>query len=111
MIQSINKEDELDATICKQLGEWFPEQREDIKECWNLKRIYQINNAQPSQYKSAFPANVNGGRSVNEFLGTPLPNNIKVCGDFMATATFNGALESGINAAQVICDKIEQESL
>ena len=82
-----------------------------IIENWNLKRIYQINSAQSSQYKSAFPANVNGGKSVNNFLGIPLPDNIKVCGDFMATATFNGALESGINAAQVICDKIEQESL
>ena len=104
-----NKEDELDTAIRKQLGEWFPKQKEDIIERWNLKRVYQINNAQPSQYKSAFPANVNGGRSVNEFLGKSLPDKIAICGDFMATATFNGALESGINAARAICDKIEQE--
>lgn len=60
----------------------------------------QIPNAQPSQYKGPFPASVNGGRPSNTFRGKDLPSGIFVCGDHMATATLNGALESGSSAGQ-----------
>ena len=60
----------------------------------------QIPNAQPSQLKGPFPANVNPRRPSNTFRGKELPAGILVCGDHMATATLNGALESGAAAGQ-----------
>ncbi len=60
----------------------------------------QIPKAQPSQYKGPFPASVNGGRPCNTFRGKELPMGLYVCGDHMATATLNGAVESGVNAGQ-----------
>lgn len=62
--------------------------------------LRQIPNAQPSQLNGPFPANVNGGRACNTFRGKELPSGIFVCGDHMATATLNGALESGASAGQ-----------
>lgn len=60
----------------------------------------KIPNAQPAQYKGPFPASVNGGRPSNTFRNKELPTGIFVCGDHMATATLNGALESGVNAGK-----------
>ena len=94
------KEEELDKAVRKQLGTWFPDYKDDILNKWELKKIYYIPNAQPSQLRSPFPANANGGRKSNEFLGTELPAGLFVCGDHMATATLNGALESGVNAGK-----------
>jgi hypothetical protein len=61
---------------------------------WTIK----IPKAQPSQYKGPFPASVNGGRPSNQFRGKDLPSGLFVCGDHMATATLNGAVESGVAA-------------
>lgn len=60
----------------------------------------QIPKAQPSQYKGPFPASINGGRPCNTFRGKELPAGLFVCGDHMATATLNGAVESGVNAGK-----------
>lgn len=92
------REDELDDAVRKQLATWFPGYEYDIMKKWELKRIYKIPNAQPGQLKGPFPANVNGGRDCTTFRGMGLPKGLFLCGDHMATATLNGALESGANA-------------
>lgn len=43
---------------------------------------------------------INGGRPCNTFRDEELPEGVLVCGDHMATATLNGALESGANAGK-----------
>lgn len=43
---------------------------------------------------------VHGGRPCTQFRGKDLPPGLTVCGDHVATATLNGALESGINAGK-----------
>jgi phytoene dehydrogenase-like protein len=98
------REDELDKVVRKQLGSWFPDIEKDIREEWKLLNIYSIKNAQPAQRKGPAPANVNGGRSCNEFRGKRLPSGIFVCGDHMATATLNGAFESGENAGKAAAE-------
>jgi len=103
-------EDDLDKTVRQQLGTWFPSEKSNIFEEWTLKRIYRIQNAQPNQYSNYFPANVNGGRNCNELFDQPLPHGLFLCGDFMSTATFNGALESGVNAANSVCDVLERKA-
>lgn len=90
------READLDASVRRQLGDWFPNC--NIQDDWNLQRIYSIPNAQPSQFQGPMPANVNGGRDCTTFRGTALPSGLYVCGDHMATATLNGALESGVKA-------------
>ena len=46
------------------------------------------------------PASINGGRPSNQYRGKDLPNGLLVCGDHMATATLNGAVESGVLAGK-----------
>jgi hypothetical protein len=60
--------------------------------------LLQIPKAQPSQYNGPFPASFNGSRSSTNFYGKELPKGFFVCGDHMATATLNGAVESGVTA-------------
>lgn len=90
----------LDAAVRKQLSTWFPDYAEDIMDesKWIQKGVYVINNAQPVHYGNDESANVHGGRACTNFRGMPLPSGVFVCGDHMATSTFNGALESGVNA-------------
>lgn len=94
------KEDELDQAVREQLSTWFPDFKDDIRSKWELMKVYYIPNAQPSQLRSPFPANVHGGRKADSFRGKELPEGLFVCGDHMATATLNGALESGVNAGK-----------
>ena len=96
------KENELDGLIRKQLGEWWPDFKDDILDSntWKLEKTYNIGYAQPHQFGGPFPANVHRGRKATEFRGLNLPKGIFVSGDFMATSTLNGAIESGINAAE-----------
>lgn len=91
-------EDELDAAVRRQLATWFPTFKDDILNAWELKRVYDIRNAQPSQLGGPQAANVNRGRDSSRYRGKALPSGAYVCGDHMATATLNGALESGVNA-------------
>jgi hypothetical protein len=58
----------------------------------------QIPKAQPSQFKGPSPASINGGRPNNQYRGKELPKGLLICGDHMATATLNGAVESGVSA-------------
>eukprot|EP00977_Amphora_coffeiformis_P028478 scaffold35385_cov137-Amphora_coffeaeformis.AAC.2 len=95
----------LDQAVRQQLADWFRETypmvtKEAILHEWKLERIYRINNAQPGQLEGPYPANENGGRPCNVYRGKELPPNAFVCGDHMATATLNGALESGKQAGQ-----------
>jgi len=93
-----NRPDELDQAVRRQLGTWFVDQQSDIMDKWELKKIFYIPKAQPSQYNGPFPASFNGSRSSTNFYGKELPNGLFVCGDHMATATLNGAVESGVKA-------------
>ena len=93
------KEEELDMAVRKQLSDWFPDYRDDIRDKWHLQQIYYIPNAQPLQ-EGTFAANVNGGRDCTMFRGQKLPSHLFVCGDHMATSSLNGALESGVNAGK-----------
>jgi phytoene dehydrogenase-like protein len=92
------REDELDAAVRRQLGAWFPAFKDDILEGWELRRIYDIRNAQPAQLAGPEAANVNLGRDSARYRGRALPPGVYVCGDHTATATLNGALESGVKA-------------
>lgn len=92
------REKELDTAVRQQLGTWFPDMKDGIANKWQLKRIYSIPNAQPGQLVGPAPANVNQGRDCTTYRGKKLPDGLVVCGDHMATATLNGALESGVNA-------------
>lgn len=93
-----NRPNELDIAVRRQLGSWFVDEKNDIMDKWELKKIFYIPKAQPSQYNGPFPASFNGSRSSTNFYGKELPNGLFVCGDHMATATLNGAVESGVKA-------------
>lgn len=102
------REKELDEAVRKQLQSWFPTASTDIQNMWELKGIYSIPNAQPAQFGGPNPANVNGGRECTQYRGKKLPEGLTVCGDHMATATLNGALESGFNAGMVAAKVAKQ---
>jgi hypothetical protein len=91
-------DEQLDQAVRRQLATWFPDYANDILTRWELKRVYNIPNAQPSQWKGPSPANVQGGRDCSVFRGKSLTKGLFVCGDHMSTATLNGALESGVKA-------------
>ncbi len=94
------REDELDRAVRAQLADWFGDYSDSIMFDWERKGdIYEITNAQPSQIGGPFPANVHLGRDCTQFRGLTLGEGLFICGDFMSTATLNGAIESGFNAA------------
>jgi predicted NAD/FAD-dependent oxidoreductase len=43
-------------------------------------------------------------------MGKELPEGILVCGDHMATATLNGAFESGVSAGQMAAKAVAKSS-
>jgi len=95
----------LDAAVRRQLSSWFPDFAANIMDesKWVRKGVYVVNNAQPAHYgkkgdDGSLCANVHGGRDCSAFQGEAMPGGLFVCGDHMATSTFNGALESGVNA-------------
>ena len=96
--------DSIDRSVRTQLATWFPEYARDIVDGsrWIRKGAYVIDEAQPANYRrdrgGVGCANVHGGRDCSTFRGASLPGGVFVCGDHMATATLNGALESGVNA-------------
>ena len=94
----------LDSSVRKQLSTWFPDYEKDIMDHtkWIKKGVYTINNAQPAHYGTEESANIHGGRDCSKFRGVYLPKGVFVCGDHMATSTFNGALESGVNAGESV---------
>mmetsp|Transcript_13258 Transcript_13258/g.24879 ORF Transcript_13258/g.24879 Transcript_13258/m.24879 type:complete len:536 (+) Transcript_13258:52-1659(+) len=92
--------EELDKVVRDQLASWWPDYDHDIRFKWKLEQLYDIQNAQPAQYFGPQPATVHGGRDPNKLQGVQLADGLFVCGDYMATATLNGAIESGVNAAE-----------
>lgn len=88
----------LDEAVRKQLALWFPDQASAIMNKWELKGMYDIQNAQPGQFEGPQAANISGGRDCSSYRGNILPRGFVVCGDHMATATLNGAMESGVSA-------------
>jgi len=101
-----NDNNSLDKAVRIQLATWFPDLSSDIidETKWIRKEMYVMKNAQPANYHRGRDgcANVNGGRDCLTFRGESLPAGIFVCGDHMATATLNGALESGVNAGHAV---------
>ena len=81
------RRDLLDTLVRAELTEWFPDCATEIKDEWNLERLFNIQNAQPSNYGGAFPANINGGRDCKTFMGVRLPQGIYVCGDHVVSTT------------------------
>ena len=101
--------DDLDKAVRKQISSWFPSEfSDDILNGWVLKESYSIKSAQPAQYGGISPANVNGGKDCSSFRESSLPSGVFVCGDHMATATLNGALESGVNAGKSVASFLEK---
>jgi phytoene dehydrogenase-like protein len=100
-----NRDEELDTAVRKQLSTWFPNQKDDILNEWKLEGVYKIPNAQPAQLGGPMPANVNGGRPCDMYRGVKLPPGLFVAGDCVATATLNGALESGVKAGEAASAK------
>lgn len=96
----------LDVDVRKHLSTWFPEHAQNILDSsvWVQKEIFIIKDAQPAQFNEEYCANVNGGRNCTTFRGEQFPKGVYVCGDYTATSTFNGALESGVNAGQAAID-------
>lgn len=94
----------LDIAVRKQLSMWFPDFSSDISDesRWVTKGFYLISNAQPTQFNEEGCANVHGGRDCTTFQGLTMPEGLFVAGDHMATSTFNGALESGVNAGKAV---------
>mmetsp|Transcript_2896 Transcript_2896/g.6825 ORF Transcript_2896/g.6825 Transcript_2896/m.6825 type:complete len:580 (+) Transcript_2896:66-1805(+) len=106
MDRYMDKPDALDKAVRRQLGTWFPDQQSDILDKWDLKQIFYIPKAQPAQFDGPLPASVNGSRSSTVFYGKELPNGFHVCGDHMATATLNGAVESGVSAGTNVANAV-----
>uniref|UniRef100_A0A7S1ZN27 Amine oxidase n=1 Tax=Ditylum brightwellii TaxID=49249 RepID=A0A7S1ZN27_9STRA len=100
MEQYRDKYDALDQIVRTKLSLWFPDHAQDIQNEWDCKGAYYVENAQPLQRGVPYPATFNGGRDCNTFRGQPLPEGLYICGDHVATATLNGALESGVNAGK-----------
>ena len=94
----------LDMAVRKQLSMWFPDYASGIidESKWVTKGFYLISNAQPTQFNEEGCANVHGGRDCGTFQGLGMPGGLFIAGDHMATATFNGALESGANAGDAV---------
>jgi hypothetical protein len=88
--------------VRQQLATWFPDHADKILDTtvWVQKGVYIIKEAQPANYNEPGCANIHGGRDCRVFNGSKLPVGMFVSGDYMATSTFNGALESGVNAGK-----------
>lgn len=94
------RDSDLDRAVRQQLATWFPDHEDAILDKWKLERVYKIPNAQPAQLNGPLPASANRGRPSDTYRNTRFPDGLFVCGDHVATATLNGALESGVNAGK-----------
>jgi phytoene dehydrogenase-like protein len=86
----------LDAAVRRQLGTWFPSAAVHSSSSWTLERIYRIPRAQPAQFGGPAPASRE--RPCQMYRDVRCPDGLFVAGDHVATATLNGALESGVKA-------------
>eukprot|EP00466_Bigelowiella_natans_P020727 jgi/Bigna1/139612/aug1.51_g14320 len=79
---------ELEPAVKNQLSEWFGKAEVDK---WSLLKTYQISGAQPGQ------------RPPNNFeKDAKICEGIYCCGDHMDTPTLNGAIRSGVKAADAV---------
>ena len=95
---------ELEEAVREELRGWWG--REAIED-WKLLRIYRIPYAQPAQsfpYEAFSSTGLNPRRVVGDKI-------IYSCGDYVGSATLNGALGSGLNAAKAILDDMSTKSL
>lgn len=99
------REGDLDTAVRNQLSTWFPDHKDAILGNWKLEHVYKIPNAQPAQLNGPLPAKENRGRPCDTYRYARLPDGLFVCGDHVATATLNGALESGVNAGKAAAAK------
>ncbi len=88
---------ELDQQVRTQLAEWWGTQVND----WKLLKIFRIPYAQPAQ--SPLPYDGITGQSVK------LRQGLFIAGDHRNTATVNGALQSGQQAAKEIISALDDK--
>eukprot|EP00218_Dolichomastix_sp_CCMP3274_P014463 CAMPEP_0170148044 /NCGR_PEP_ID=MMETSP0033_2-20121228/37101_1 /TAXON_ID=195969 /ORGANISM="Dolichomastix tenuilepis, Strain CCMP3274" /LENGTH=434 /DNA_ID=CAMNT_0010384901 /DNA_START=135 /DNA_END=1439 /DNA_ORIENTATION=+ len=93
-VQAELSDDELAEAAKAELAEWFGAAATDA---WRLLRVYRIPFSQPTQ---APPTNLK--RPVR------LAKGVYVCGDHRYTATFDGAMLSGRDAAQAAIADLAQ---
>ena len=89
----------LAADVRSHLGEWYG----DRTRHWRLLRAYRIPQAQPEQRPRSHDAvqRASGGGAVR-LEGATQP--VFVCGDYLETSSFNGAMLSGRKAAQQVME-------
>ncbi|EPS69329.1 hypothetical protein M569_05435, partial [Genlisea aurea] len=82
------EDEELADRVLNELGCWFGD---EAVSSWSLLKIYRIDYAQPNQ------------SPPSELLKDPkVREGLYVCGDYVANATFDGALVSGRRAAEAL---------
>jgi phytoene dehydrogenase-like protein len=95
----------LGEAVREQLArDFFPARRREI-EGWELLAVQRVPDAQPSQLGGASPASSWEPR-VGEIGGVGLPPGAFVCGDHTATATLDGAIGSGLKAADAVLEEL-----
>lgn len=95
--RSANAPDVLMASVVHQLTEWFG----SAVQGWQHLRTYWIPDALPDRT----PASGGVGRKENR-----IQQGLYVCGDHRDTASINGALRSGRDAAEAIAKSLENEA-
>lgn len=85
----------LEQEVRQQATQWFGDQVAN----WRLLKSYAIPQALPAQ----------NPRTSWESIAQGLPENVFVCGDYLAGASINGALESGQQAAGAVLQRCKSE--
>lgn len=81
-------DDELARKVVEELSGWFGEKTVGS---WNLLRSYRVGFAQPNQCPPTDP-----------WKNPRVDSGLFVCGDYLTSATFDGALVSGRRAAEAL---------
>ncbi len=89
VLTSGESEEELRADVEKELGSWFGKE----SGAWKFLRMYDIVHAQPDQ---SIPENSLSERSQ------VLDRDVFIAGDYLTTASINGAIQSGRKTADII---------
>ncbi len=82
----------IEDSVKSELNEWFSTPLDN----WRHLRTYQISNGQPSQRPPLHP---------DSAPSLKIRDGLYLCGDYRATATFDGAIGSGRRAAEEIIDE------
>ena len=103
----------LDKAVREHLArDFFPNLSDEIlsSSTWTFLKVYDLPKAVPAQFSTPSPANSDSPNNT-ELSGVPLPPGLLVAGDHTATATLNGAIDSGTKAAELLRDYYSLESL